>query len=351
MRARLPFDSPFALLRARSWQALAPLVKPRGFGLTLWLLCGVLSLTSAARAQGSGAPNSSANDPDRGVTSCEQIPRNTPKADADSPDKGSEHPDSADDKHCSPESGVGDAAPSATGQQDAPAQPEKAQAPAAPTSATESKAAKAPSVAPPQNDSVSDYGEQTLSLGDIARQTRKARLSKTQAVRENEEESNTAPGFQLFTLQYCMNPDQCSDASILIPENTEVLSRTNGQHIFKAVLNGGPVMLYLGPADVNAPYRSLTDADYLRMRNLANPFAASRDTANALSAEAMTIEGRPATLTRFRYEREQDTPWIGERTLIEMPDGQFMLVCTAPEQHFADAQALCKAVADSFRLP
>ena len=54
-------------------------------------------------------------------------------------------------------------------------------------------------------------------------------------------------------MQFCLNPQQCSEASVMIPEKAEVVSRVNGQHIFKSTLDGESVMLYAGPADVNAP--------------------------------------------------------------------------------------------------
>jgi hypothetical protein len=169
---------------------------------------------------------------------------------------------------------------------------------------------------------------------------------------DNAEGNNTAPtGFQTFVLQYCRNPQQCSEASVVIPEKSEVVSRTNGQHIFKAALDGEPVMLYAGPADVNAPYRSLTDADYIRMRDLANSNGWSREKPDSVSTQDLTIEGRPALMTRFRYQRDRKRWWIGERVLIENQGAQFLLGCTAPEEHFAAAEVLCTMVVNSLRLP
>src|SRR5262249_14767817 len=146
------------------------------------------------------------------------------------------------------------------------------------------------------------------------------------------------PGYQSFTLQYCRNPQQCSEASVVIPEKSEMVSRTNGQHIFKTLVNGNLVMLYAGPADVNAPYRSLTDVDYIRIRDLANPNGWSREKADAVSTQEMTIEDHPALMTRFRYQRDQKTWWVGERTLINFKGSQFLVGCTASEDHFADAE-------------
>jgi len=158
-------------------------------------------------------------------------------------------------------------------------------------------------------------------------------------------------GFQSFVLQYCQNPQLCSEASVVIPEKSEVVSRTNGQHIFKAALDRESVMLYAGPADVNAPYRSLTDADFIRMRDLANSNGWSREKPESVSMQELTIEGRTALMTRFRYQRDQKRWWIGERVLIENHGGQFLLGCTAPEEHFADAEVLCTTLVNSLRLP
>jgi hypothetical protein len=37
--------------------------------------------------------------------------------------------------------------------------------------------------------------------------------------------------------------------------------------------------------------------------------------------------------------------------MIENRDGQFMLGCAAPEEHFADAEVLCATMVNSLRLP
>ncbi|HSY91341.1 MAG TPA: hypothetical protein VK812_08210 [Candidatus Binatus sp.] len=190
------------------------------------------------------------------------------------------------------------------------------------------------------------------SLAELARQTRQAARGKPQAAIDNAEGTSMAPaGFESFVLQYCLNPQQCSEASILIPEKAEVVSRTNGQHIFKAVLDGEPIILYAGPADVNAPYRSLTDADYIRMRDLANSNGWSREKPDSVSTQDLTIDGKAALMTRFRYQRDQKHWWIGERVLIDNRGSQFLLGCTAPEEHFADAEVLCTTLVNSLRLP
>ena len=205
---------------------------------------------------------------------------------------------------------------------------------------------------PAQESASSESGSQGPSLAELARQTRQAPHDKAQAKLDSAEGTTVAPaGFEPFVLQYCQNPQQCSEASVVIPEKAEVISRTNGQYIFKAALDGESVMLYSGPADVNAPYRSLTDPDYIRMRDLANANGWSREKPDSVSTQDLTIEGRSALMTRFRYQRDQKRWWIGERVLIENQGKQFLLGCTAPEEHFADAEALCTTLVNSLRLP
>jgi hypothetical protein len=190
------------------------------------------------------------------------------------------------------------------------------------------------------------------SLAELARQTKQAPHGQAHATLDNAEGKSMAPaGFQSFVLQYCQNPQQCSEASIVIPEKAEVVSRTNGQHIFKAALDGEAVMLYAGPADVAAPYRSMTDPDYIRMRDLANSNGWSREKPDAVSTQDLTIQGRPALMTRFRFQRDQKRWWIGERVLIGDQGTQFLLGCAAPEEHFADAEVLCTTLVNSLRLP
>ncbi len=205
---------------------------------------------------------------------------------------------------------------------------------------------------PAQNSAPVVAGPQSASLADLARETRQAPHGTAQARFDYSEGTNAAPaGFQPFSLQFCMNPQQCSEASVIVPEKTEVVSRTNGQHIFKTALDGEFLLLYAGPADVNAPYRSLTDADFIRMRDLANSNGWSHEKADAVSTQDLTIQGKPAQMTRFRYLRDQKRWWIGERVLIGNRGAQFLVGCTAPEEHFADAEALCTTLVNSLRLP
>lgn len=231
-----------------------------------------------------------------------------------------------------------------------------------PATIAESKpapATPAPTANAPQANVTGESSSQGPSLGDLARQNRQAPRAKAQTKLDNAEGTTVAPpGFQAFTVQYCLNPNDCSEASVVIPEKAEVLSRVNGQHIFKTMLNGDPVMLYAGPADVNAPYRSLTDRDFIRMRDLANANGWSRERTDGVSTQELTIEGRPALMTRFRYQRDPNIWWIGERTLIDMGSSpydnqgwQFLMGCTAPEQRFAEAEALCTTMVNSLRLP
>jgi hypothetical protein len=220
-----------------------------------------------------------------------------------------------------------------------------------PVMIAEGKLSKTLSGTVPQDTSVV-AGTQSESLAELARQTRQAPRRQAQTKLDNAEGESLAPvGFQSFTLQYCLNPQQCSEAKVVIPEKAEVVSRVNGQYILKSMLNGGAVMLYVGPADVNSPYRSMTDPDYIRMRDLANSNGWTREKTDGVSTQELTIAGRQALMTRFRYQRDQKTWWVGERALIEMPGAQFLVGCTAAEERFAEAEALCTTLVNSLRLP
>lgn len=220
-----------------------------------------------------------------------------------------------------------------------------------PATISASKGPKVVAVATVREETEGDSGSQGPSLAELARRTRQAARVKPEASLNNSEGSSAPAGFQSFALQYCQNPRQCSEATAVIPEKAEVVSRTNGQHIFKTVLDGESVLLYAGPADVNAPYRSLTDPDYIRMRDLANANGWSREKADMLSTQELTIEDRYALMTRFRYQRDEKRWWVGERVLVQSRSGEFLVGCTAPEEHFADAEALCTTLVNSLRLP
>ena len=194
-------------------------------------------------------------------------------------------------------------------------------------------------------------------MAELARQSRQAAHGKAQAALDNSEGKGLEPaGFQSYIVQYCQNPQHCSQATVVIPEKAEVVSRTNGQHIFKVMLNGDPVMLYAGPADVNNPYRSMTDHDYARIRDAANSNGWSREKTDGVSTQELTVDGHSALMTRFRYQRDSNIWWVGERALIQVktspydPGYPFLLGCTAPEQRFADAETLCTTLVNSLRL-
>ncbi|HEY3972881.1 MAG TPA: hypothetical protein VGM18_07740 [Candidatus Sulfotelmatobacter sp.] len=208
-----------------------------------------------------------------------------------------------------------------------------------------------------QDSAPTDANSQPSSLANLARETRQATLPSAHTTLQVAQGNTTTPaGFQSFVMPYCQNPQHCAEALIVIPEHAEVVSRVNGQHIFKAAIDDEPVMLYAGPADVNAPYRSLTDPDYIRMRDLGSGNASAREKPDSVSKQDMTIEGRTAVMTRFRFQRDQKW-WIGERVLIEgrVLSGdkiaRFLLGCAAPQEHFADAEMLCTTLVNSLRLP
>jgi hypothetical protein len=202
-------------------------------------------------------------------------------------------------------------------------------------------------------ESAATSGAQISSLAELSRQTRQATHAKSQVELSDNEGGTLAPaGYQNISLHYCQNPQQCSEASVSIPQKAETVSQVNGQYIFKAELDGASMMLYAGPADVNAPYRSMTDPDYIRMRDLANSNGWSREKADAVSTQELTIDGNPALITRFRYHRDPSHWWIAERMLRQNQNQaqQFMLACTAPEEHFADAEVVCTTLVNSLRL-
>jgi len=208
-----------------------------------------------------------------------------------------------------------------------------------------------PAVTIPQ-DTVAVAGEQSVSLGELARQTRKAVSDQAQAQADHPDAAVVVPpGFQSFSVQFCLRPESCGEALVVIPEKSEITSHVNGQYIFKTTQDGSLVMLYAGPADVNAPYRSMTDPDFIRMRDLANANASSHEKTDGVSTQEMTIEGLSAFTTRFRYQRDQNTWWIGERTLIDKDGAPFLLGCTASEEHAAAADTLCTTLVNSLRFP
>ena len=226
-----------------------------------------------------------------------------------------------------------------------------------PAAIAEGKAQK-PTQPVPQDATITASATQGPSLAELARQTRQAPHGKAQATLDNAEGKDFAPpGFQSFVVQYCQNPQQCSEAKVVIPDKAEVVSRINGQHIFKTMVNGDPVMLYAGLADVNNPYRGMSDHDYIRIRDIANSNGWSREKADGISTQEMTIDGHPALMTRFRYQRDSQAWWVGERALIQVKRNayeagyEFMVGCTAPEQRFPDAEALCTSLVNSLRLP
>jgi len=193
-------------------------------------------------------------------------------------------------------------------------------------------------------------GSESLSPAEVARQTRLAQANSAGTAASSAAGSAPA-GFRPFLLNYCVNPQHCAEAGVTIPDSAEIVSHVNGQHIFKTVLDGDPMLLYAGPADVNAPYRNLTDGDWVRMRDMATAMAGAREKTEAVSTQNLNIDGNNAIISRFRYQRDEKRWWVAERLLITLPGGQFLLACTAPEEHFVDAQRICTSLENSLRLP
>ncbi len=130
-------------------------------------------------------------------------------------------------------------------------------------------------VTPVSQDTSVVAGAQNVSPADLARQTRARAKSAA-------EMTTVVPaGFQSFVLSYCQNPQQCAEASVFIPEKSESVSHVNGQQIFKVALDGESAFLYAGPADVNAPYRNLTDPEWIPVRALNAVNGWARDTSEA----------------------------------------------------------------------
>ncbi len=203
----------------------------------------------------------------------------------------------------------------------------------------------------PSQEIPQESDSQSPSLADLARQTRMASRAGAKVKAENNDGSNTPTGYQRFALEYCQNPVHCSEATVAIPEKAEVVSKTNGQYIFRTPVDGQIVLLYAGPADVNAPYRSLTDPDYARMRESGSPNASSHEKADGIRSQELTVDGKYSVMTRFRYQREPSRAWIGERVLVRHGDAQFLIGCTAPEDRFSKAESICTTLVDSLRLP
>jgi hypothetical protein len=191
------------------------------------------------------------------------------------------------------------------------------------------------------------------SLAALARQTRQGQRPRARAVLDNAEGKSPAPaGFRSFPITFCEDRGQgCREASIVIPEKAEEVSGVNGQYVFRSKLDDKDMMLYAGPADVRAPYRSMTNPYYIQIRDLANPNGWSREKADDVSLQEITVDGKPAIVTRFRFHGENKAWWIGERILTESRGTQFLLGCSAPEAHFADAEAICTTLVNSLRLP
>ena len=199
----------------------------------------------------------------------------------------------------------------------------------------------------------SNADTQSPALADLARQARQVPKPKAQAVLDNAEGTGPAPaGFQAYTFKFCKGPGSlCREASVVIPEKAEILSQVNSQNIFRSTVEGKVLLLYAGPADLPAPYRSMTDHDFMRIRDLANANGWSREKADDVSRQQVTVAGKPALITRFRFIRERNNWWVGERVLIEDRGEQFLLGCAAPEEHFPDAEAVCTTLVNSLQLP
>jgi hypothetical protein len=165
-------------------------------------------------------------------------------------------------------------------------------------------------------------------------------------------QSAVPAGFKAQRFNYCKGPLQCWDGSVLVPADAKLVSSDCKQYIFETKVQGEPFLLLAGQGGSDAcANRSKSDASQVRWDELAEPESGrAPGTYNLIGSQQTTLDGKPAVLVQIGF-RKGLTRWMGKRAEIENNGVPLVVGCIAPQDHFADGEAICSKWIESLRLP
>jgi hypothetical protein len=157
------------------------------------------------------------------------------------------------------------------------------------------------------------------------------------------------PGMKVQAFTYCATARDCFDASVLVPNDAQLLSSDCKQYVFETKIQGQPFLLLAGTNSCAG--RNPNDANLVRWNQLVLPETQrAPGTASTVTSLQGTVDSKPAVITTMRFKKGLED-WMGKRAEVESNGVQLVVGCMGPREHFADADSLCSGLIDSLRLP
>jgi len=156
-------------------------------------------------------------------------------------------------------------------------------------------------------------------------------------------------GYKVHPFHYCSGPQQCWDASVLVPADAKLVSSDCKQYVFESKMQSTTLLLLAGLARGDcdghgAPdlvrWKQLTDAESNR----------APGTYSTIGTQVTKLDGKAATITTIAF-RNGLTTWMGKRAEVESNGVPLVVGCMAPRDHFEDVDAVCSALIGSLQLP
>jgi hypothetical protein len=188
-------------------------------------------------------------------------------------------------------------------------------------------------------------------LADAATGSRQGQTQAAPTSSPGEPASTAPPGYKLHPFHYCNGPQQCWDASVLVPADAQLISSDCKQYVFATKVQGMEFLLMAGPARADCDGRSASPANLVRWKQLADPDSArAPGTYSTISSQMTKIEGKPATITTMAF-RTGLTEWMGKRVEVESNGVSLVVGCIAQREHFDNGDTVCSTLIGSLQLP
>lgn len=164
--------------------------------------------------------------------------------------------------------------------------------------------------------------------------------------------ASTAPaGYKVHAFHYCRGPQQCWDASVLVPAEAQLISSDCKQYVFESKVQGTSFLLMAGPAVGDCDGSSADGPNLVHWKQLADPESKrAPGTYNTVSTQTAKLDGKLATLTTMHF-RSGLTDWMGRRAEVESNGVSLVVGCIAPRDHFDDGDTVCSTLIGSLQMP
>lgn len=163
--------------------------------------------------------------------------------------------------------------------------------------------------------------------------------------------STGSAGYKTQPFHYCNGPQQCWDASVLVPADAQLISSDCKRYVFETKVQGAAFLLLAGPARDDCDGSGPSGPDLVRWKQLvAAESERAPGTASTISSQQTKLGGKPAVITTIGFKKGL-ADWMGKRAEVESNGIQVVVGCMAPRENFADGDAICSALLGSLRLP